>query len=178
MRNEPNRPRGNGGPGRNSSHDRGPGGNAAPGRSTERNMRNHPLQGSGLPHQEHPINMPPRQAGPGRPEMDRRDPGRPPMEAHRRPPVPPQPAMRRRSGLGTLLAGAAAVLGSAAAAGSSSDSGYDTDLSEEAAETTQETVRAETARAKVPVYCSHCGATELPDENGCCQYCGSALEET
>lgn len=28
---------------------------------------------------------------------------------------------------------------------------------------------------KVAVVCSHCGATTLPDANGCCEYCGGAL---
>lgn len=38
--------------------------------------------------------------------------------------------------------------------------------------------RAEAAAAaapKVPVRCPSCGATTLPDANGCCEYCGSAL---
>lgn len=35
---------------------------------------------------------------------------------------------------------------------------------------------AEAAAApKVPVKCPCCGATTLPDEKGCCEYCGSAL---
>ena len=29
---------------------------------------------------------------------------------------------------------------------------------------------------KVPVKCPSCGATTLPDERGCCEYCGSALK--
>ena len=38
--------------------------------------------------------------------------------------------------------------------------------------------RAEAAAAaapKVPVKCPSCGATTLPDEKGCCEYCGSFL---
>jgi len=34
---------------------------------------------------------------------------------------------------------------------------------------------AAAAAPKVPVKCPACGATTLPDENGCCEYCGSAL---
>ena len=32
------------------------------------------------------------------------------------------------------------------------------------------------ARApKTPVICPHCGANTVPDDNGCCEYCGAAL---
>ncbi len=30
---------------------------------------------------------------------------------------------------------------------------------------------------KTPVQCPFCGATTVPDENGCCEYCGSALKK-
>ena len=39
-------------------------------------------------------------------------------------------------------------------------------------------VREQNRAAKAPktaVTCSHCGATTLPDANGCCEYCGGAL---
>ena len=42
----------------------------------------------------------------------------------------------------------------------------------------REDVRAEAAAAtapKVPVKCPGCGANTLPDEKGCCEYCGCAL---
>ena len=42
----------------------------------------------------------------------------------------------------------------------------------------REGARADAAAAaapKVPVKCPSCGATTLPDEKGCCEYCGSAL---
>lgn len=41
-------------------------------------------------------------------------------------------------------------------------------------EETREEVRQASA-IKVPVKCPSCGATTLPDERGCCEYCGSAL---
>lgn len=33
----------------------------------------------------------------------------------------------------------------------------------------------ETAQPKVPVKCPYCGGSDLPDDNGCCSFCGSAL---
>ncbi len=42
----------------------------------------------------------------------------------------------------------------------------------------RETTRSEAAAAaapKVPVKCPNCGATSIPTESGCCEYCGSAL---
>lgn len=37
------------------------------------------------------------------------------------------------------------------------------------------TAAAAAAAPKIPVKCPSCGATTLPDEKGCCEYCGSAL---
>jgi len=34
---------------------------------------------------------------------------------------------------------------------------------------------AEAAEPKKAVFCSCCGATTIPDANGCCEYCGSAV---
>ena len=34
---------------------------------------------------------------------------------------------------------------------------------------------AATAAPKAAVTCPHCGASTIPDEKGCCEYCGSAL---
>jgi len=39
--------------------------------------------------------------------------------------------------------------------------------------------REQTGNApKTAVKCPYCGASTVPDENGCCEYCGSALNET
>ena len=35
---------------------------------------------------------------------------------------------------------------------------------------------AEAAAPKVAVTCPYCGASTVPDEKGCCEYCGSALK--
>ena len=35
---------------------------------------------------------------------------------------------------------------------------------------------AAAAAPKVAVNCPHCGASTIPDENGCCEYCGAALK--
>ena len=42
----------------------------------------------------------------------------------------------------------------------------------------REGARAEAAEANAPkqaVKCPYCGATTIPTENGCCEYCGAAI---
>ena len=34
---------------------------------------------------------------------------------------------------------------------------------------------AAAAAPKTAVTCPYCGATSIPDQNGCCEYCGGAL---
>ncbi len=35
--------------------------------------------------------------------------------------------------------------------------------------------RIEASKPKTAVTCPYCGATTIPDANGCCEYCGGAV---